>query len=123
MPLNVLGEELQCCCTDPMTGFYRDGYCRTGEHDTGRHVICAQVTRPFLEFTYTMGNDLMTPRPEFRFPGLKPGDKWCLCALRWKEAYAAGVAPPVYLACTHVRALDFVTLAQLQEHAIEASPL
>jgi uncharacterized protein (DUF2237 family) len=121
MPLNVLGEELQCCCTEPMTGFYRDGYCRTGEQDTGRHVICAQVTRPFLEFTYAMGNDLMTPRPEFRFPGLQPGDKWCLCALRWKEAYAAGVAPPVYLACTHVRALDFVTLAQLQEHAIEAS--
>lgn len=121
MPLNVLGEELQCCCTEPMTGFYRDGYCRTGEQDTGRHVICAQVTRQFLEFTFAMGNDLMTPRPEFRFPGLRPGDKWCLCALRWKEAYAAGMAPPVYLACTHVRALDFVSLAQLQEHAIEAS--
>lgn len=119
MPLNVLGEELQCCCTEPLTGFYRDGFCRTGEMDSGRHVICAQVTQDFLEFTLSMGNDLMTPRPEFRFPGLKPGDKWCLCALRWKEALIAGVAPPIYLACTHVKALDFVTLQQLKEHSIE----
>lgn len=119
MPLNVLGEELQCCCTEPLTGFYRDGFCRTGEQDTGRHVICARLTRDFLDFTLSMGNDLITPRPEFRFPGLKPGDKWCLCALRWKEALAAGVAPPVILACTHVKALDYVSLQQLKENAIE----
>lgn len=122
MPLNVLGEELQCCCTEPMTGFYRDGFCRTGEQDSGRHVICAQVTQEFLEFTYTMGNDLITARPEFRFPGLKPGDKWCLCAIRWKEAYIAGVAPPVYMDCTHVKALDFVTLPQLKEKAVVPEP-
>lgn len=118
MPLNILGEELVCCCTDPMTGYLRDGFCRTGEMDTGRHVICAQVTREFLEFTLSMGNDLITPRPEYGFPGLKPGDKWCLCALRWKEALAAGVAPPVYLAGTHVKALDFVKLGDLKEKAI-----
>ncbi len=118
MPLNVLGEELACCCTDPMTGFHRDGYCRTGENDTGRHVICAQITKDFLEFTLSMGNDLITPRPEFRFPGLKPGNKWCLCVLRWKEALIAGVAPPVYLESTHVKALDFETLPQLRQQAI-----
>lgn len=120
MPLNVLGEELACCCTDPMTGFHRDGFCRTGEMDTGRHVICAQVTKEFLEFTLSMGNDLVTPRPEYGFPGLKPGDKWCLCALRWKEALEAGFAPPVYLAGTHVKALDFVQLKMLKEHEIKA---
>lgn len=118
MPLNVLGEELACCCTDPITGFHQDGFCRTGEMDTGRHVICAQVTREFLDFTLSMGNDLVTPRPEFGFPGLKPGDKWCLCALRWKEALEADVAPPVYLAGTHVNALNYVTLQQLKENAI-----
>lgn len=118
MPLNILGEELSCCCTDPMTGFHRDGYCRTGEMDAGRHVICAQVTKEFLDFTLSMGNDLVTPRPEFGFPGLKPGDKWCLCALRWKEALEADVAPPVYLAGTHVNALNYVTLQQLKENAI-----
>jgi len=123
MPLNVLGEELVCCCTNPLTGFYRDGFCRTGEHDTGRHVICARVTKEFLEFTLSMGNDLMTPRPEFRFPGLKPGDKWCLCALRWKEALVAGVAPPVILACTHVKALDFVSLQQLKENEAPAETI
>jgi uncharacterized protein (DUF2237 family) len=102
-----------------MTGFYRDGFCRTGEQDTGRHVICARLTKDFLDFTLSMGNDLITPRPEFQFPGLKPGDKWCLCALRWKEALAAGVAPPVILSCTHVKALDFVSLQQLKENATE----
>jgi uncharacterized protein (DUF2237 family) len=118
MPLNVLGEELECCCTSPVTGFYRDGYCRTGEHDTGRHVICAKLTQEFLEFTKSMGNDLISPRPEYSFPGLKPGDKWCLCALRWKEAFEAGAAPPVFLSCTHVKALDFVKLSDLAEKAI-----
>jgi uncharacterized protein len=121
MPLNVLGEELACCCTNPMTGFHRDGYCRTGEQDTGRHVICAQITQDFLDFTLSMGNDLVTPRPEFRFPGLKPGDKWCLCALRWKEALVAGVAPPVFLKCTHVNALNFVRLDELVKKAIRES--
>jgi uncharacterized protein len=123
MPLNVLGEELECCCTSPVTGFYRDGYCRTGEKDTGRHVICAQVTRDFLDFSFSMGNDLITPKPEFRFPGLKPGDKWCLCALRWKEALVAGMAPPVFLACTHVNALNYVTLQQLKDHAVDMHTL
>jgi uncharacterized protein (DUF2237 family) len=118
MPLNVLGEELECCCTRPVTGFYRDGYCRTGEHDTGRHVICAQLTPEFLDFTLSMGNDLISPRPEYGFPGLKPGDKWCLCALRWKEALEAGVAPPVFLASTHVNALNYVTLQQLQQYSV-----
>lgn len=116
--LNVLGEKLKCCCTNPLTGFYRDGFCRTGGHDTGRHVICAVVTQEFLDFTLGMGNNLITPRPEFRFPGLKVGDKWCLCALRWKEAYLAGVAPKVNLESTHQRALEFVTLEQLLEHSV-----
>jgi len=99
-----------------MTGFHRDGYCRTGAQDTGSHVICAKLTKEFLVFSLEMGNDLITPRPEINFPGLKPGNKWCLCAIRWKEALAAGVAPPVYLACTHVNALNHVTLQQLREN-------
>lgn len=120
MPLNVLGEELQCCCTSPLTGYYRDGYCRTGGNDAGSHVICAQVTAEFLEFSLGRGNDLLTPAPDFDFPGLKPGDKWCLCAIRWVEALNAGVAPSVYLACTHVNALNYVTLGQLKLHALDA---
>lgn len=119
MPKNVLGTELSCCCTQPLTGFYRDGFCRTNEQDLGRHVICAIVTEPFLLFTRSQGNDLMTPQPEYAFPGLKPGDKWCLCALRWREAYLAGVAPPVLLACTHQRALQYVTLDMLRAFAFE----
>ena len=119
MPLNVLGEELACCCTNPMTGFHRDGFCRTGQYDTVRIVICAQVTKEFLEFSLSMGNDLITPIPEANFPGLKPGDKWCLCAFRWKEALEADLAPPVYLAGTHVKALDFVTLQQLRENEVK----
>jgi hypothetical protein len=121
MPLNVLGTELKNCCNDPVTGFYRDGYCRTGQNDTGRHVICAEMTQGFLEFTFAMGNDLMTARPELHFPGLKPGDKWCLCALRWKEALAAGMAPPVDLESTHVKALDYVTMDQLRANTIKDS--
>lgn len=115
---NILGTALQCCCLDPLTGFYRDGHCRTGVADVGSHVICAQITQEFLDFTHSRGNDLSTPRPEFRFPGLKPGDKWCLCALRWREALEAGMAPPVYLDATHERALAFVTMEQLQDHAV-----
>ena len=118
-PLNVLGTPLQPCSYDPLTGFFRDGCCQTDNQDHGSHVICAKVTQAFLDFSRQQGNDLVTPRPEHRFSGLKPGDRWCLCALRWKEAYLAGVAPPVVLAATHHRALQHLTLEQLQAHAIE----
>ncbi|KRI01480.1 DUF2237 family protein [Curvibacter sp. PAE-UM] len=116
--LNVLGSELMPCSYDPLTGFYRDGCCKTDAHDLGSHVICARLTQAFLDFSVASGNDLVTPRPEYRFPGLKAGDRWCLCALRWKEALEAGVAPPVVLECTHLRALDYVTLDQLRAHAL-----
>jgi uncharacterized protein (DUF2237 family) len=116
---NVLGGPLATCCTEPVTGFYRDGNCHTGPQDFGTHVVCAQVTREFLEFSVAHGNDLVTPVPQFRFPGLNPGDKWCLCATRWKEALAAGVAPPVVLAATHEKALEFVSLADLKRHAVD----
>ena len=116
--LNVLGAELQDCSFDPLTGFYRDGCCRTDANDRGSHVICARVTADFLAFSMTRGNDLITPRPEYRFAGLKPGDRWCLCALRWKEALEAGVAPPVHLEATHQKALDYVSLEDLKSHAL-----
>lgn len=119
--LNVLGTELQACSFDPLTGFFRDGCCTTDAHDLGSHVVCARVTEAFLRFSLARGNDLVTPRPEHRFAGLKPGDRWCLCALRWKEALEAGVAPPVHLEATHARALDVVTLEQLQAHALPAT--
>ncbi|MBD2091559.1 DUF2237 domain-containing protein [Microcoleus sp. FACHB-1515] len=109
---NVLGEPLEVCSIDPMTGFYRNGCCETGEQDTGTHVVCAQVTQEFLEFTKSRGNDLSTPR--FNFPGLKAGDRWCLCVSRWKEAFDAGVAPPVVLAATHEKTLSVVSIEQLQ---------
>ncbi|MBX9849957.1 MAG: DUF2237 domain-containing protein [Rhodocyclaceae bacterium] len=115
--INVLGTPLVPCSYDPLTGFFRDGCCKTDEHDQGSHVICAKMTQAFLAFSLRMGNDLITPRPEYRFAGLKPGDRWCLCALRWKEAFEAGVAPPVILECTHHKALQFVTLEQLQSCA------
>jgi uncharacterized protein len=118
--LNVLGTELQACSFDPLTGFFRDGCCRTDENDQGSHVVCARVTDEFLRFSLERGNDLVTPRPEFRFAGLKPGDRWCLCALRWKEALRAGVAPPVHLEATHARALELLDLADLQAHALPA---
>ncbi len=116
---NVLGGELQSCCTDPMTGFYRDGNCLTGPEDIGTHVVCAQVTEAFLNFTKERGNDLSTPLPMFSFPGLKAGDRWCLCASRWQEAADAGVAPPVILASTHQVALQYVSLDELKEHALD----
>lgn len=115
---NVLGEDLQTCCTSPMTGFYRDGKCNTGAGDVGAHIICAQVTEEFLTFSKSRGNDLSTPVPAFSFPGLKPGDRWCLCALRWKEALDAGVAPPVILSSTHASAVEYVSLAELKANAI-----
>lgn len=114
---NVLGGALEACCTDPMTGFYRDGHCHTGPEDRGVHVVCAEMTAEFLDFTQERGNDLSTPRPELGFPGLRPGDRWCLCAARWAEAKQAGVAPPVYLAATHERALERIKLETLQAHA------
>jgi hypothetical protein len=114
---NVFGAPLACCCTSPRTGFSRDGYCHTGPHDVGSHTVCAVMTAEFLDFSFRRGNDLVTPRPEFEFPGLKPGDRWCLCVSRWKEALEAGVAPPVLLAATHEKALEVVTLEQLQAHA------
>ena len=114
--LNVLGTALVPCSYDPLAGYFRDGCCNTDEEDPGTHVICARMTQAFLAYSLQQGNDLMTPRPAHRFAGLQPNDRWCLCALRWKEAFKAGVAPPVILVSTHARALDFVTLAQLQAH-------
>lgn len=116
---NVLGGELKPCCTSPMTGFYRDGTCNTGGGDFGAHVVCAQVTPAFLQYSQQQGNDLITPNPRFSFPGLKPGDRWCLCASRWKEALDAGVAPPVVLAATHSLALEYITLAELKTCALD----
>lgn len=119
--LNVLGGPLAPCGLDPMSGFYRDGCCNTGYDDTGIHVVCAKMTREFLEFSRRRGNDLSTPAPQNGFPGLRPGDRWCLCAARWREALVAGVAPPVVLAATHEEALAVVALADLKRHALDLS--
>ena len=116
---NVLGGKLEICCTSPMTGFYRDGKCSTGGGDFGAHVVCAQMTSEFLAFTRSLGNDLSTPVPAFDFPGLQPGDRWCLCASRWKEALDKGMAPPVVLAATHPSALEYVSMDELKQHAID----
>jgi uncharacterized protein (DUF2237 family) len=116
---NVLGSVLEPCGTDPVTGFYRDGCCSTGPEDLGSHTVCAVVTSEFLEHQRSMGNDLSTPRPEWQFPGLKPGDRWCVVAVRWLQAYEAGLAAPVVLASTHERALDVIPLQLLQEHAVD----
>jgi uncharacterized protein len=120
MAFNVLGTTLVPCSYDPLTGFYRDGCCNTADDDTGSHVVCVKVTAEFLAYSASRGNDLSTPRPEYRFRGLKPGDRWCLCALRWREALVAGMAPPVVLESTHERALDFVSLPALQARALDA---
>lgn len=114
MTKNVLGTELQACCFQPKTGFYRDGYCHTGPTDSGRHVVCAEMTQEFLDFTKSRGNDLCTPFPQFDFPGLKVGDRWCLCALRWKEAFDAGKAPKVILESTNEAALRYIGIEDLQ---------
>lgn len=103
-----------------MTGFYRDGFCRTGPEDVGLHTVCIEVTRDFLDFSVLDGNDLVTPHPEWSFPGLEPGDRWCLCVTRWKDALKRGVAPPVDLEATHCSALEFVTLEDLQAHALKS---
>lgn len=115
---NVLGEDLKTCCTSPMTGFYRNGACETGPADIGTHVVCAEVTKDFIEFTRSRGNDLMSPAPHHGFPGLKPGDRWCLCVSRWKEALDAGVAPPVVLSATYEATLKYVSLEDLKKHAV-----
>lgn len=114
---NVLGTPLETCGVDPLTGFFRDGCCRTGPEDLGAHTVCAQVTAEFLAFSRMRGNDLSTPNPESGFPGLSPGDRWCLCVLRWKEALDAGVAPPVVLEATHESAVQFVSAEALARHA------
>ena len=119
VPTNVLGKELKSCCRTPLTGFYRDGFCRTGPGDVGLHTVCARMTAEFLEFSRARGNDLTTPVPEWNFPGLKPGDQWCLCALRWQEAMEAGVAPPVILEATHASASEFIETDDLRAHALQ----
>lgn len=119
---NVLGEELEPCGTDPVTGFYRDGCCSTGPEDLGSHTICAVVSAEFLEHQRGIGNDLSTPRPEYRFPGLVPGDRWCVTAPNWARAYQDGVAAPVVLAATNEAVLDIVPLHALREHAVDVPP-
>ncbi|MBR8828051.1 MAG: DUF2237 domain-containing protein [Gomphosphaeria aponina SAG 52.96 = DSM 107014] len=116
---NVLGTQLEICCGAPLTGWYRNGFCETDPTDRGVHVVCVEVTDEFLEFSQLRGNDLSTPAPEFHFPGLKAGDRWCLCASRWQEALLAGVAPPVILQSTEESALKYVTLEQLKKHALD----
>ncbi len=119
--INVFGEPLESCSHDPMTGFFRDGCCNTSDDDVGSHTVCVELTREFLEFSRSRGNDLSTPRPEFGFPGLRPGDRWCLCAARWLEAHQGGRAPRVMLKRTHQRALEIVPLAVLKEYALDLS--
>jgi uncharacterized protein (DUF2237 family) len=116
---NVLGGELEPCGTDPVTGFYRDGCCTTGPEDSGSHTVCAVMTREFLEHQRSVGNDLSTPVPQFHFPGLRPGDRWCVVAVRWLQAYQDGVAAPVVLASTHERATDVVPLDALKAHGVD----
>jgi uncharacterized protein (DUF2237 family) len=118
-PKNVLGEPLESCSRSPRTGFTRNGSCETGPQDLGSHTVCTEVTREFLEYSRAQGNDLITPMPAFGFPGLKPGDRWCVCALRWKEALEAGVAPRVVLQATHERALELIAFADLKARALD----
>jgi uncharacterized protein (DUF2237 family) len=118
-PKNVLGTELQACSVDPVTGFYRDGCCQTGPEDLGLHTVCAEMTDEFLKFSQQRGNDLSTPNEAWGFPGLKAGNRWCLCVLRWKEALEANMAPRVVLDATHMSVLEFVDLEDLQRHAVE----
>jgi uncharacterized protein (DUF2237 family) len=116
---NVRGQPLAVCCMEPRTGFYRNGFCDTGAGDDGIHVVCARMTAEFLQFSKRRGNDLSRPVPEWGFPGLTPGDCWCLCVARWQEALRAGVAPPVNLDATHISALEFVSLEELEAHAVD----
>ena len=116
---NIYGDLIEECCSNPITGFYRDGFCRTDELDRGLHVVCAKVTDEFLNFSKSRGNDLSTPRPEFNFPGLKDGDSWCLCAERWKEAYECGFAPKIYLNRTNKKALSVIDIDILKDFALD----
>ena len=116
--LNVLGTELVACCFDPLTGYFRDGYCQTDQQDHGTHTVCAEVTEEFLSFSLSRGNDLITPNPDYNFPGLKPGDFWCLCVMRWLEAYQAGVAPKIKLEASQHKTLSFVSIDILKEFAL-----
>lgn len=118
-PVNVFGEPLESCSENPLTGFYRDGCCNTGEDDAGSHTVCIAATREFLEYSRFRGNDLSTPIPSLRFPGVQPGDRWCLCAARWLEAHRHGMAPRVYLRGTHRRALEIVPLELLRRYAVD----
>lgn len=120
--LNALGEPLDPCGLDPVTGFFRDGSCSTGHDDIGSHTVCTVMTAEFLDHQKKVGNDLSTPRPEYQFPGLRPGDRWCVVAVRWLQAYQDGVAAPVVLASTHVRALEIIALELLREHAVDVPP-
>jgi uncharacterized protein len=117
--LNVFDEPLISCSEDPVTGFYRDGCCNTSDEDIGSHTVCIQVTQEFLEFSRFRGNDLSTPMPDFGFPGLAEGDRWCLCASRWLEAYEQGMAPKVFLTRTHKNALEIIDLDKLKQHAVD----
>ena len=117
--LNVLGEPLEMCCNDPMTGFYRDGYCNTGPMDMGTHTVCARMTDTLLEFSARAGNDLSTPRPEYEFPGLKADDRWCLCARRWLEAEEAGYAPSLWLRRTNIKTLSIIPIERLKPYALD----
>jgi uncharacterized protein (DUF2237 family) len=119
--LNVLGTPLMPCSYDPLTGYFRDGCCETDETDGGSHLVCAKMTQAFLDFSVAQGNDLVTPKPQWRFAGLKAGDRWCLCVNRWKAALEAGVAPPVILECTHAFAIRVVSLQDLENHAIKGA--
>ena len=116
---NVFGEPIELCCNDPLTGFYRDGHCNTGPNDVGRHAVCALMTDEFLEYSAAAGNDLSTPRPEFNFPGLVAGNRWCLCAMRWEQAYRAGKAPKLYLKATNIVTLRAVPLEILKPYALD----
>lgn len=116
--LNVLGEPLSSCCFDPITGYFRNGFCHTATTDLGQHTVCAQMTSEFLNFSQKVGNDLITPLPELDFPGLQPGDFWCLCVTRWVEAYEAGQAPPIKLQACHKAVLSYVPLSILEEYAV-----
>lgn len=116
MELNVLNTPLESCCTSPLTGYFRDGFCRTANHDVGTHTVCAIVTEEFLNYSASQGNDLMTPIPYYNFPGLQPGDKWCLCISRWLQAEKAGKAPPIILEATHIKSLQYTNLELLQKY-------
>ena len=119
--INIFGDKIEACCHDPVTGYFRDGFCNTDEHDFGSHVVCAEITEEFLIFSKAMGNDLSTPRPEFNFPGLKEGDHWCICAERWKEAFENNKAPKLFLRKSNQKILEFVDIETLKSFSLDLS--